>query len=63
MPIRISNNQNKENTYDDRYVLVAGDTMTGELVIKPASGDDALYVKKQIHVYAGQKVYFDGRPK
>lgn len=46
-------------TLDARYVLVAGDTMTGELTILPSSGDDSMTVSKQIIVSSGQKIVFD----
>lgn len=63
MPIGIVNHNNAENKYDDRYVLVVGDTMTGKLVIKPTSGDDSLYTDKRIIIKSGQRLYFDGRPE
>jgi len=58
MPINISN-QGSTVVYDARYVLKAGDTMTGQLTITPAT-DVALEVDKQIILEAGQKLIFDG---
>ena len=62
-PIRISNNAVNTAQLDGRYVLVAGDTMTGKLCIKPESGDDSLYASKRLVIKAGERVYFDGRPE
>jgi len=42
------------------YVQVIGDTMTGPLIITPASGDTALIANKDIVLKAGQKLIFDG---
>jgi hypothetical protein len=39
---------------DARYVLAAGDTMTGTLVLAPTTGDTALTIK------ADTKIYLDG---
>lgn len=45
---------------DGVYVFKIGDTMTGELIINPTSGNTSLTAKKNIVVKAGQKIYFDG---
>ena len=42
------------------YVLKAGDTMTGELIINPASGDNALDAQQNIKVKSGKKIIYDG---
>lgn len=39
---------------DARYVLAAGDTMTGALVISPSTGNKAIVIKKDC------KWFFDG---
>ena len=36
---------------DARYVLAAGDTMTGTLVLSPTTGDVSLEIKKDTRVY------------
>lgn len=38
----------------------SNDPLTGELVITPASGDNALKANKDITLKAGQKLIFDG---
>ena len=42
------------------YVEVAGDTMTGELIIDPVAGDIALDCQKNITLKSGQKIIYDG---
>lgn len=42
------------------FVKIAGDTMTGELVITPTSGTTALTANLDIVLKAGQKLIFDG---
>ena len=44
---------------DARYVEVAGDTMTGELIISP-TGANSLDAQKNITLKSGQKLIFDG---
>jgi len=42
------------------YVEVAGDTMTGELIIDPSTGTNAIDCQKNITLKSGQKLIFDG---
>lgn len=45
---------------DARYVLKAGDTMTGKLTITPTTGDDSLAVSKDIRLTSGRRVILNG---
>jgi len=58
--LRIKLHSDSYTALDGRYVLKAGDTMTGELVITPASGNTALTANKDIILKSGQKLIFDG---
>ena len=42
------------------YVKKTGDTMTGELINTPASGDNSLTANKDVVIKSGQKLYLDG---
>jgi len=59
MPIHISNGLPRDNA-DGRYVLKAGDTMTGKLVIAPVTGTTSIQANKDIIIVAGQRMVFDG---
>ena len=47
---------------DNRYLKLdaSNDPVTGELVITPSTGDNALTANKDITIKAGQKLYLDG---
>jgi len=51
-----------EDFFDSLYLKLdcSNDPLTGELVITPASGDNALKANKNITLKAGQKLIFDG---
>ena len=60
MSIRYSNGLTRAQA-DEIYLRLdtSNDPLTGELVINPASGNDALDVQKNVKFKEGTKIYFD----